>query len=350
MTLAEVDTPALAVDLDAVERNLARMLGYCREHGLAHWAHVKTHKSPELARRQLEAGAAGLVCQKLGEAEVMAGAGLGPILLTFPLVGPAKARRLAALAARGEVAVALDSERSALDLSRALAEAGARADVLVECDTGFGRTGVQSPRAAGALAEAVDGLAGLRFAGLMTHPTRRESGPWLGAARREIERRGLVVERISGGSTPTAFLTHEVEGIGEVRAGTYVYGDRACAADGTVPLADCALRVLATVVSRPTAQRVILDAGSKSLTTDPGPGDGLFGLVPELPSARLERLSEEHGHLRLAGSAGEPAVGTRVSVVPNHACGAVNLHDEVVVHRSGRVEGVWRVAARGKVR
>jgi len=350
VTLADLDTPALTVDLDAVERNVARMVGYCAEHGLAHWAHVKTHKVPQLAELQLAAGATGLVCQKLGEAEVMAGAGLAPILITFPLVGEAKARRLAALAGRAPVSVGLDSDRSARDLSRALADAAASADVLIECDTGLGRTGVQSPGEAGDLAEVVDGLPGLRLAGRMTHPTRPESGPWLAAARRELAARGLAAERVSGGSTPSAYATHRVEGIGEVRAGTYVYGDRACIADGTVPLADCALRILATVASRPAPGRAILDAGSKTLTNDPGPGDGRFGLVVELPDAALEHLSEEHGHLRLPAGGAGPEVGERVTIVPNHACGAANLHDEVVAHRGGRVVAVWPIAARGRVR
>jgi D-serine deaminase-like pyridoxal phosphate-dependent protein len=155
---------------------------------------------------------------------------------------------------------------------------------------------------------------------------------------------------VSGGSTPTAYLTHEVGEIGEVRAGTYVYGDRACASDGTVPLEECALRVRTTVVSRPRRDRAILDAGSKTLTSDPGPDDGAFGLVVEAPDARLERLSEEHGHVRVDAGGEALEVGEVVTVIPNHACGATNLHDEVVAHRGGRIVAVWPVAARGRVR
>jgi D-serine deaminase-like pyridoxal phosphate-dependent protein len=349
--ITPLDTPVATVDLDAVERNIARIQGYCDEHGLAFRPHIKTHKLPAIAHMQLRAGAVGITCQKLGEAEVMEAAGLRDILLTFPLVGAAKAERLAALAGEADVAVVGDSAAVASGLSPALAAAGTEAGFLVEVDTGFSRTGVQTPREAAELAELADSLPGLRFDGLMTYPTLPGTGPKLRAAIDEIRARGLEVRTVSAGGTPTFFTNHELPEVTEVRAGTYVYGDRACIATGTVPREDCALRVRATVVSRPTPERGILDAGSKTLTNDPAEdAGGGHGLIVEYPRARLYALSEEHGHVDFSASAKRPEVGEVVTVIPNHACGCTNLHDEVAVHRGERLVGFWPVAARGKLR
>jgi D-serine deaminase-like pyridoxal phosphate-dependent protein len=350
--LASLDTPVATVDLDAVGRNIARMQGYCDEHGLAFRPHIKTHKLPAIAHMQLEAGAVGITCQKLGEAEVMERSGMRDILLTFPILGPAKAERLAALAGEADLAVAADSAEVARGLSPALAAAGVEVGFLVEVDTGFNRTGVQSPAAAAELAQLADSLPGVRFDGLMTYPTLPGTGEKLRAAIDEIRSRGLEVRIVSAGGTPTFFTNHEVGGITEVRAGTYVYGDRSCIANGAVPLDDCALRIRATVVSRPTADRGILDAGSKTLTNDPAEeaAGGGKGLIVEYPDAEIYALSEEHGHVDFSRSDPRPEVGEVVTIIPNHACGCTNMHDEVVVHRSGRMVGSWPVAARGKLR
>jgi D-serine deaminase-like pyridoxal phosphate-dependent protein len=350
--VVSLDTPVATVDLDAVERNIARMQSYCDEHGLAFRPHIKTHKLPAVAHMQMRAGAVGITCQKLGEAEVMEAAGLRDILLSFPLVGATKAERLAALAGEATVSVVGDSDVVARGLSPALSRAGTEVGFLVECDTGFARTGVQTPQEAADLAELVRSLPGLRFDGLMTYPTLPGSGPWLRAAIDEIRARGLEVVTVSGGGTPSFFTNHEVPEVTEVRAGTYVYGDRSCIANGSVPLADCALRVRATVASRPTQERGILDCGSKTLTNDPAEGadSDTRGLIVEYPEARIYALSEEHGHVDFSACASRPEVGEVVTIVPNHACGCTNLHDEVVVHRDGRVVGVWPVSARGKLR
>jgi D-serine deaminase-like pyridoxal phosphate-dependent protein len=348
MTLEELETPFATVDLDVVERNIDAMQRYCDAHGLALRPHVKTHKLPEVAALQLRAGAVGLTCQKLGEAEVMARHGCADILITFPLIGGRKGERFAELAATTRMAVGADSAAVARFLSAALAAQGVTAGFLVDCDTGFGRTGVQHPRDAAELAELVDDLPGLEFAGLMTHPTRPESGSWLREARRLIEQRGLEVRCVCGGGTPSALTTHEVGEITELRVGTYVYGDRRSIADGA-ELGDCALRVVATVVSAPTRERVLVDAGSKALTNDPAPApqSGTFGLIVEHPDATVYQLSEEHGHVAVAACARPPEVGEVVAIVPNHACGTVNLHDEVALHRSGREVTITPVAARG---
>jgi D-serine deaminase-like pyridoxal phosphate-dependent protein len=350
--LADVDTPALVADLDAVERNVARMQARCDERGLELRPHIKTHKLPALAHLQLAAGAVGIACQKLGEAEVMAAAGVRDILLTYPLIGAAKARRFAALAERIAMAAAGDSEAVPLGLSGALAEIGASADFLVECDTGYGRTGVQSPEAAAELGALADALPGLRFAGFMTYPTLPGTGAWLAAAVDAATARGLHPRWVSGGGTPSERwrATDDAPALTEVRAGTYVYGDRMCVADGSVARADCALHVRATVVSRPAPGRAIIDAGSKALTSDRPPGLDGHGELLEYPGARVPKLDEEHGYVDLTACQRSPEVGEVVTVLPNHACGATNLYDEVVAHRDGRVVAIWPVAARGKLR
>lgn len=347
-----IDTPALVVDLDAVDRNIHRMQTYCDDHGLDFRPHVKTHKLTQVAKLQLAAGAVGIACQKLGEAAVMASAGIHDILVTFPLVGELKLHKLSEPTHRATISTVGDSAEVAHALSAALGPQGLTVGFLVECDTGLARTGVQTPNDAVALAELVDSLPGLRFDGFMTHPTTRASGPWLRAAKTETEGRGLLVAKVSGGGTPTAFQTHMIGTVTEVRAGTYVFGDRACLANGTMQLADCAARVVATVVSRPTKERAILDAGSKALTTDPVYGSDLagHGLIVEYPQARIVTLSEEHGHVDVFNCERQPEIGEVVTVIPNHVCACVNLYDDVFVHRRGHVETQWRVAARGRSR
>jgi D-serine deaminase-like pyridoxal phosphate-dependent protein len=350
--IEDLDTPALIVDLDVVERNATRMQARCDELGVALRPHIKTHKLPSLAHLQVRTGAAGIACQKLGEAEVMAAAGLDDILMTYPLVGARKAARFAALAREVTMAAVGDSELVARGLSAALAEAGAEAAFLVECDTGYGRTGVQTPEAAVELGALAHALPGLRFAGFMTYPTMPEAGDWLGAAVEAATARGLEVSWVSGGGTPAArwqALT-DAPVITEVRAGTYLYADRMCLADGSAALEDCALHVRATVVSRPAPDRAILDTGSKALTSDTAPGLDGFGQLLEYPAARVPQLNEEHGYVDLSACDERPEVGDVVTVVPNHACGTTNMYDEVVAHRGGDVVATWRLAARGKLR
>ena len=349
MRLDELETPVLTADFDAVERNIAGMQSYCDEHGLALRPHIKTHKLPEIARSQVEAGARGITCQKLGEAEVFADAGFDDILLTFPLVGEAKAERLAALAKRVRMAVVGDSAVVAEGLSRVLREAGGRGRVprrMRHRLRAYGRPDTRRSRRA---CRAVERLEGLRFAGLMTYPSLPDTAPRLLAAREAVERAGISVHRVSGGGTPTARRTHELGVVDELRVGTYVYGDRACIANGSVPLEDCALRVIATVVSRPTRDRAIIDAGSKTLTSDPAIAQTGYGQLVEHPEAEIYNLNEEHGYVDVSACPRLPEIGDRVTVIPNHACVTANLHDEVVVLRGGEVVEVLPTAARGRV-
>lgn len=342
------DTPSLLIDLDAVDRNIARMQRLCQEQGLRLRAHVKTHKLRPIAERQLAAGAAGLVCQKLGEVETVAPPG-ADVLVTFPLIGAGKWRRFAALAGTHALSAAVDSETTARGLAAALQEARTEAGVLVDCDTGFGRTGAQTPAAAADLAELVSSLPALRFDGLFTHPAPADDDGLL-QFRRAVERRGLKVGIVSVGGTAHASRIHELEGVTELRAGVYVYGDRACAATGTVAFGDCALRVAATVVSRPTAGRAILDAGAKTLTGDRAEGcdPGTYGTIVEYPSARIAQLHEEHAIVEV--SDGGPALGELVTIVPNHACGTVNLHSSAEIYRGGSQIATWTIDGRGAVR
>jgi D-serine deaminase-like pyridoxal phosphate-dependent protein len=345
------ETPFVAIDLDALGRNIARAQRYCEEHGLDLRPHTKTHKQPAIARMQLDAGAVGITCQKLGEAEVMADAGLDDILITYPLVGAAKEQRLAALAGRVHIAVAADSAVALEAAARAGRAAGREIGFLVECDGGLGRLGVADPEQAAELAQRADSTDGVDWLGLMTYPTSERTRPFMDAAREALGRRGLEPRVVSGGGTPTLYRTHELGGVTEVRAGEYALGDRSHVADGVVPLEDVAIAVVATVVSRPAPERAILDAGSKTLTSDPcASGEPGFGLVRELPDAQLDALWEEHGRVDLSASARRPEIGERVTIVPNHVCPAINLHDRVVLHRGGRDAEAAPVPARGRVR
>lgn len=340
------------MDLDAVTRNIQRMQDYCDSHGLSLRPHVKTHRLPAIAHEQLRAGAVGVTCQKVSEAAVMVAAGVQDVLVAYPVLGEAKLERLCGLASLARISLAADSAEVASGVSRALARAGQELDFLVECDTGLGRTGVQTPEQALELARLVDGLPGLRFTGLMTYPTGSLTAPFFTEARELIERAGLEVRTLSGGGTELAFRTHELANLTELRTGTYVFGDRACIANGSVALEDCALHVHATVVSRPTAGRAILDAGSKVLTTDAAEAAAVqgYGLLLERPRATIDELFEEHARVELSPEEPPLELGETVSIVPNHACGTTYMQPRVLAHRSGAPVGWWPVSGRGAVR
>ena len=341
MTL-DVTTPAAIVDLDRLETNLARWQVHCDEHGLANRPHVKTHKCVEIARRQVELGARGVTVQTLYEAEVMVGAGIEDLLLPYNIVGGRKLEQLAQLLRRVSIAVSADDEALLAGLAGAATDASRELAVLVDCDTGLGRTGVSSPDAAAELAAAIARTDGLRLGGLVTYPAPPGSLPFLTAASELIERRGLPIETVSVGGTPTMWDSGELRPVvNEYRVGTYVFNDRNTIASGAATLDDVALTIVATVASRRDG-RAILDAGSKALSSDAA-AEGGFGVVLEAPSSRLEQLNEEHGYLALAGG-DDLELGQQVRIVPNHVCVAVNLCDELIGVRDGRVELCWPVA------
>ncbi len=350
MHIDDLETPLPVVDLDRVERNLGTMQAYCDSHGLKLRPHIKTHKLPHLARRQVELGAVGITCQKLGEAEVMADAGLDDILISYPLIGPAKALRLAALARRVRMSVAVDNAM-ALDTAAAAAIAsGAEIGVLVEFESGANRVGVGTVEQALELARRAAETPGLRFDGLMTYPLGAAAAGFVAEARERFAAAGLEIRIVSGGGTPTAWTAHLTASLTELRVGTYVYHDRATVAAGAATLDDCALHVVATVVSRPTPDRAVIDAGSKTLSSDlvaPEAGRG-YGLLLDYRDAVITRLNEEHGTIDLSGSARKPALGERLRILPNHVCVVSNLHDAVIVARDGLVLDSVAVAARGR--
>jgi D-serine deaminase-like pyridoxal phosphate-dependent protein len=290
---------------------------------------------------QLELGAAGITCQKLGEAEVMVDAGIDDVLIPYNIVGESKLERLRALTRRARVSVSIDSE----ELLRGLA--GTDVGVLVECDTGLGRAGVQTPDEAVTLARAIAATDGLRFEGFLTYPALPRADVFLAAAVYGARAAGLEVQTVSSGGTPTMWSARELTPlVTEYRVGNYAFYDRNSVAAGAATLDDVALTVHATVVSRPTTRRAILDAGSKSLSSDPGPDDA-FGQILEAPASRIVRLNEEHAYVEVAqGDRFE--LGQRVRVVPNHACVVSNLFDVLSLERDGRSEGRWTVTARGR--
>ena len=352
MLLDDLETPAVVIDLPKVEANLARAHDYAEAHGLALRPHIKTHKLPRFALRQMELGSVGITCQKLGEAEVMVEAGLRDILIPYNLLGPAKLARLKALTRRAAISVSADSSVTVAGYAAAFTEPQNRLPVLIECDTGMGRCGVTSPEAAVALAGEIAAAPGLRYAGILTYPV---SGRWQEARDRlagliaALQANELPPETVSSGGTPDLYQAHHVAGlVTEYRPGTYIYSDRSQVARGVGTLDDCALTVLATVVSRPTPDRIVIDAGSKVLSSDTLGLSG-FGLVRDYPEAIIASLSEEHGVIDVSGCAHPPEIGDRLHIIPNHACVVSNLFDTVVLADGAQVVALEPVAARGRV-
>ncbi len=349
--VTDLDTPAVTIRLDRLEANIARVQKLLSDRGVANRPHIKTHKIPAIAKLQLAAGACGITCQKLGEVEVFADAGVNDdILLTFDVVGAAKTERLAALAKRvRRLAVVLDNEVVARGISEAARHAGVEIPFLVECDTGNWRNGVQSPQAAFDLATLAMKLPGLRFEGLMTYPNRPETLAFFDEALSLFRRARIAVPVVSGGGTPALSTVGTFPMLTEHRAGTYVYNDVLTVSAGAATWDDCAMAVRATVVSRPTPERAVIDTGSKVLTREQYAVKN-FGRVVQYPDAVIKNLNEEHGVIDLSACAQRPEIGEVLDIIPNHCCVVSNMVDEVYGIRNGDVEVVWPVAARGKVR
>jgi D-serine deaminase-like pyridoxal phosphate-dependent protein len=354
--LEMIETPVVVLDLDQLEANLRDLQSYADKHDIALWPHTKTHKSPEIGLMQLEFGARGLTVAKTGEAEVFHEAGARSLLLHYPPFGSAKWERLADLVAEGtELTIAVDSAAPAEGLSGALARRGLSASVLVELDLGLHRTGQTTVDGAVDLAQALSRLPALDVVGISGYPghcrgddatirSRLEaSDAFLRETRDAFLAAGIRCDRISGGSTPTRYLTHETC-VNELRAGTYSLLDRT---DGTEDTS--ALRVEVTVISDSVPGQIIVDAGSKTFTSDDHP-DGGHGTIVGWPQLDLHSLNEEHGYVDVSSSAERPAIGDRLHIVPNHACGCVNLHDGLLAARDGVVDHVIEVSARGLVR
>jgi D-serine deaminase-like pyridoxal phosphate-dependent protein len=314
---------------------------------------------------QKEAGAAGITCAKLGEVEALVEAGVyDDIFIAHEIVGPLKTARLVKLMERAKMRVGVDTVEAAAGLNAAMSEAGKTLDVIIELNTGQDRAGVKPREEALRLAETIRAeMPHLRVAGLFTHEghagatpepdklrdTAQRAGADIVATAELLREHNFDIETVSVGSTPAAFATTTVEGLTEMRPGTYVFNDATYFRLGTQP-EECATRVLATVVSRPAPDRAVLDCGSKVLTSDAAIGRPGFGYIVEYPDAVIARLSEEHGVVELPPSAQGMKVGEKVEVIPNHICPAVNLADELYLIRDGRVAETWPVIARGKSR
>lgn len=362
MHVREIDTPAIVIDLDIFERNLARLRDYAAAHNLRARPHTKTHKAIEVARAQLAHGAAGLTVAKTGEAEVMADSGTTDLLIQYPVIGRAKLDRLAAVAKRVRVTVALDSAEAARGLSEAATANGVTFGVLSEFDAGLGRVGVD-PSELVPLAKSIASLPGLELEGFTCYPghlkTQAEAeaglaklGETITAIRAEFDRAGLPARIVSGGSTPMLWRSHEVAGLTEIRPGTYVYNDVNTVWSGAATWEDCAAMLHVTVVSTPREGHMVIDGGSKTFSSDGYLGGGArptHGRIVEAPEAVFYRMNEEHGYVDTREAGRTFSIGERLRVIPNHICVAVNLHDRVFAVRGETVEAVWSVAARGRL-
>ena len=363
-----LETPHLLIDGAKMDTNIEKMAGIARGCGVKLRPHVKTHKIPRIARQQLGSGAAGITVAKVSEAEVMADGGIRDIFIAYPLVTESKIRRAIRLSRRGvRLIFGVDSLEGGRRLSRVATLEDHALEVRLEVDTGLRRTGVPLDGAAELAAE-ITPLENLRLSGIYTYrgavledgvPTLDlkqaglEEGELMVSLADRLRERGIEVEDVSLGSTPTAEYAAEVEGVTEIRPGTYVFYDRMQARLGACSLEECAAAVVATVVSRPSEDLAIIDGGSKTFATDVPPGtrplnlEG-FGHVVGHPDAVLERLTEEHGMLRVRREH-DLEVGDTLRIIPNHICSTVNLHNEVFfTDESGAGERV-EVSARGKL-
>jgi D-serine deaminase-like pyridoxal phosphate-dependent protein len=358
-----IPTPALIIDLPTAQRNIDKLARYAAKHKIGIRPHTKTHKLIEMSRRQLAAGAVGLTVAKVGELEVMSGVG-DDLLLAYPALDPARTHRIAEISKRKMVRVAVDSKAAVDALSSAVVGAESAVGILVDLDVGYHRTGLQTPELALELAQYVDRAPGVRLDGLFTYPghvtlAADQQNEVLHGINERIaqtlslwKRHGLHAGIVSGGSTPTAFQSHLIPTVTEIRPGTYVYYDRNCIVGGWCEVEDCAAHIVCTVVSNAVPGKCVIDAGSKTLTSDrlyndPTGAQG-FGYVVEYPQAKIVRLSEEHGEIDLSQCDDVPQLGDRVHVIPNHVCPCVNLQNSIWL-RDESGEQVMPVDARGRL-
>lgn len=359
----DLETPALVIDLDIMERNLQRIADYTSEYELRLRPHTKTHKIPALGRKQVELGAVGLTVAKVGEAEVMVKAEPPEILVAYPVIGHSKLERLMEVAKKTRVTVSLDSEVAARQLSDAAQAAQTEVGVLAEVDVGLGRVGVAPGDSLLTLAKQIASLPGLHFEGVAFYPGHIKGVGAEGQVALEhltqtvqfiidsLSGIGLKPKVVSGGSTPTLFSSHLVEGVNEIRPGTYIFNDRNSVSAGLCGYEHCAASMLMTVVSTSKPGQMIVDGGSKTFSSDRliTGGDTTFGYVVDAPEALFTKMNEEHGYVELGKTDRKFEVGDRVRIIPNHVCTAVNMHERLYGVRNGTVEEIWTVEGRGKL-
>lgn len=365
MKITDLDTPAVLIDLDKLEQNIQRMAAFAAAQKINLRPHIKTHKIPQIAQRQLQAGAIGITCQKLGEAEVMVANGVDDILITYIMVGTQKLNRLAQLKRRANICTVVDSEEAMAPLAAAMQQAELQHEVMIEVNTGLNRCGVLPGEPVLALVQRLQKYPSLKLRGVFTHEGHAYNFPDLTERERVVmqaaeamkrtaqllREHGFVCQVVSVGSTPSAMIIGKAAGVTEVRPGNYVFYDRVQLKLGSCTEEQIAASVLATVVSRPAPDRAIIDAGNKTMCTDNAADfNHTIGVVVGHPELTFNYSSEEHGRMTSKSGAINLQVGDRVRLLPNHACGMMNMHDEVYAVRGDSVVEVWKVAARGKVR
>lgn len=362
MNKFELDTPALIIDWDIMQRNITAMQKVADDAGIKLRPHTKTHKTPLISHLQTRAGAKGITVAKLGEAEVMNAGGIDDLLIAFPLQGASKLERLLYLAERANVRVSLDSRKVAQDISDAAQRRGMRIRVYVEVDIGLGRVGTPHHEGARDFVREIVELPGIEFLGIMTHAGHtykaksleeiqqlgKEEGEWMVETADLIRADGIEVREVSVGSTPTARFSSHIRGVTEMRPGTYVFYDTTQVLKFACTWDDCAQTILATVVVN-HPDRLIFDCGSKTLSSDGAP-NGLYGTIKGFPHLEIWRLNEEHATVRIADDGPLPNIGDKVEIIPNHACAVMNLHDSFVAVSNDEVIGEFEIQARGKIR
>jgi len=361
-TLEKVPTPAIVIDLPTVRRNIQKLATYGRQHNLAIRPHTKTHKSIEMAKLQIQAGAIGLTVAKAGEAQAMAHA-CDDILIAYPAFDPHRREAICKLAAHKTIRIAVDSQVAAQSLAESARSHNITLGLLVDIDVGHHRTGVQSPAEALQLAQLIAQSKGVRLDGTLCYPghlkqpyaQQAESLKSVSAILQETldlyRSSGLQSKIVSGGSTPTAYQSHLVPQCTEIRPGTYIYNDASTLAGGYCTLDDCAARVVATVISTAVKNKFVLDCGSKTLTQDrrsPTGDTAGFGYVVEYPDAIITRLSEEHAEVDASQCPSRPNLGDRLHIIPNHICPCINLHDRVWIADGDPELREMPIDARGK--
>ena len=345
-TTHDLETPSILIDLDIMENNIAVMQKRCDDLGIQFRPHIKTHKIPDIAQKQIDAGAVGLACQKVSEAEVFVDAGFNDIQLPYNIVGAKKTRRLAELAKRAKVTVTVDSKAVIDGIASAAQEVGSTIHMMVELVALNNRTGT-TPEDAFELAQYIVNTDNLQFAGVMIYPSVAQIRERLQKTLSLLADAGIEVGMVSGGGSGAIFESHLIPELTEMRVGTYVFSDWSSVSKGWASFDDCAMRIRATVVSANEKSRVILDSGSKTVNAETL--DGLFGYIVEYPKARLHQVNEEHGYVDFTECETFPQVGDIVHIIPVHTCVVTNLHNQIYGTRGDEVVKVWDVAARGLV-
>lgn len=346
-------TPSLVIDLPLVRKNLLKLTAYTKPYGIKVRPHTKTHKSKRMAQLQIETGSTGLAVAKVGEAEIMAQV-CDDILIAYPAIDPHRSSRIAKLAHQVSVRVAVDSKVGIDALSQAAKKAGSTIGILADLDIGNHRTGVATPQLSLELAQHIDQCDSVRLDGLFFYPGQ----VWVPASEqppilKQIDailietldlwsKAGLSAEIVSGGSTPTAYQSQHITSQTEIRPGTHIFNDMNTVRAGFCELEDCAAAIVCTVLSNAVEGKVIIDAGSKTLTSDKNvtcPDSGA-GYILEYPEIKIAKLSEEHGELDIRNCSNVPSIGERVTLIPNHICPCVNLQQQMWLQTEQGLEAI----------